>query len=155
MRRIQPLQRRQRRGVSVVEVSAASVVLICAFMLLAQLLYLIGRQERSAEARELAVQTVANELEAMLAEDWEALTIGEAQETKAPEEVRSLLSNLSLKRQVLAGEEAASKQLRVELTWRDSTGTLVSPVTLVAWKHRAEAAPEESRPGNGQMEEQP
>jgi hypothetical protein len=126
----------QRRGVAIVEISAASLVLIMAIMLLAQLLYLVARQERASEARELAGRTAANELEAMLAEDWEELQIDEGIDVSPPEEVLRILRSATLKRQVLAGHDASSKQLRVELAWHDASGEPVSPVTLVAWKHR-------------------
>jgi Tfp pilus assembly protein PilV len=126
----------RRRGISVLEVSAASVVLIMAFMLLAQMLVLIARHERNAEAREVALREVANQLEVALARSWEDWKIGELQELTPAKEVLALLPTAKLTTQVSAGEDADSKQLRMELTWKDSTGEFVSPVSLVAWKHR-------------------
>jgi hypothetical protein len=133
--------RNRRRGVAIVEITAASLVLIMAIMLLAQLLHLVARQERASEAREAAVRTAANELEAMLAEDWEALTIDEGIEVSPPEALRQLLHSVTVKRQVSAGEDASGKQLRVQVSWRDASGELVSSVTLVAWKHRPPNTP--------------
>jgi hypothetical protein len=133
---MQSNSKRSRRGLAVVEVSAASMVLVICFALLAQLLYLIARQERSAEIRGVAVRTAANQLEALLAKRFEDLEMHEQAEAAVPDELLRLAPSAILKTAVTASDDENSKQIRVDVAWRSAQGVLVSPVSLTAWKHR-------------------
>jgi len=126
-----------------VELSATAVILIVCMVLFAQLLALIGKQERIADARQVALRTAANRLEGLLAKDFAELPL--AGNTESPAlELLELLPSAEMKVQVSAVESAAeqpaAKQIRVEITWLDAAGVRVPGVALSAWKH-AEVAP--------------
>jgi hypothetical protein len=127
---------RARRGLAIVEITAASVLLIACFALLAQLLFLIAREDRAIEARQAATCAVANELEAVMARDWADLGVGEPLEVDVPPQVLALLPSASMRTHIEAGAEEGSKRIRVEIDWTDASGNTVAPISLTAWKHR-------------------
>lgn len=135
--------RRQRRGSLLVEVTAAAVIVIVCCALLAQMLFLIARQERTAEARQVAWLVAANRLEDLVAKEWADLPVADAASDKVPAELLRLLPSAKMHSQVIASEEDTARQVRVEISWTDRAGLAVQPVSLSAWKHRpaAEAQP--------------
>ncbi len=128
--------RRLRRGSLLVEVTAAAVIVVVCCALLAQMLFLIARQERTAEARQVAWLSAANRLEQLLAREWADLPVAEAAEGKVPAELLRLLPTAQMRTQVIAVEDGAARQVSVEIVWRDQAGVSVQPVSLSAWKHR-------------------
>ncbi|WP_425614827.1 hypothetical protein NA78x_004706 [Anatilimnocola sp. NA78] len=129
-----------------IELSATAVVLIVCMVLFAQLLALVGKQERVAAGRQVALRAAANRLEQLLAKDFGELAVTTAKDETTPAEVLKQLPSAQLSVQVSAVEppagEVAAKQIRVAITWRDAAGVTVPGVALTGWKHQsAEAAP--------------
>lgn len=147
MRRIKPPARRPLRGFTLLEVSAASMILIVTCALMAQLLFLVSRQERAAELRQTALRAVANRLEQLQARGWDELPVAKAAEEAAPAEVLALQPQAIMRTEVTAAEEEAVRQIRVQIEWPDAVGNRMEPISLSAWKHRpATAASSEAQP---------
>lgn len=135
--------RTQRRGFTLIEISAAAFIMMATFALLAQVLLLVQRQERAAEARQLATQEAANRLERTMTLDWDKLTVGERVEHSVSAELTRLLPSAKLFLQVEQEALLEAKRVRVEISWQGPAGVAVQPIVLTAWKHRpaAEAQP--------------
>ncbi|WP_145094344.1 hypothetical protein [Anatilimnocola aggregata] len=122
------------------ELAAAGVVLVACLALFAQILFLVGKQERAAEARQVALRTAANRLETLLAKNWDELTVTEPTAEAASAEVLALIPSATMSVQVSLATEPVdqppAKQIRVEVSWTDSAGAFVQPVGLSAWKHQ-------------------
>lgn len=125
------------------EVVAAALILVIGCALLTQLLFLSARQERGAEARQLAWRTAANELETLAAKEWTELVPGEPKTEPAPAELRQLLPAAELRTVIKSHEDDFVREVRVEIVWKTKSGAAAEPVRLAVWKHRpaAEAQP--------------
>lgn len=121
------------------EVSIACVMLIAGGAIVAQMLHLIARQERSTDARQAAIRAVANRLEVLQASDWDELEIRPATEETVPANVLAVMKTATMHSEVTAVEDGAARQIRVWIEWRDATGKQVQSLELSAWKHRPQA----------------
>jgi len=130
------IQYRNRHAFTLLEVTLASAVLIACAVVIAEMLHLVARQERTTDARHAALRAVANRLEVLRAHGWDELGERPLRDDPVPEEVRSLLKNAKLQSEIVAVEDGAARQIRVQLTWRDAAGNRVQPIELSAWKHR-------------------
>ena len=128
--------KRSRRGAFLVEVTVAALILTMACAVLVQMLFLAARQERAAEARQVAWRAAANQLELLAAKNWEELPAAEAKTEPAPPEVRQLLPTAELRTRVTSHEDDFVREVRVEIVWQAKSGAEVQPISLAVWKHR-------------------
>jgi type II secretory pathway component PulJ len=127
--------RRHRRGFTLLEVGIACAMFVIVGIVVAELLHVVARQERTADARQAALRAVANRLEQLQARAWDELPVAKMDE-RPPEDVLQLLKNARMQSEVTAVEEGAARQIRVQIDWRDPAGNWLPPVALSAWKHR-------------------
>ncbi len=125
---------RRRRGFTLLEMGIACAMFLVLGIVLAELLNLVARQERSADARQAALRAVANRLEQLQARAWDELPVANTDD-ELPEDVRLLLKSARMQTEVAAVEDGA-RQIRVQMDWRDPAGNWQAPVVLTAWKHR-------------------
>lgn len=129
------LNHRHRRGFTLLELTTACAMFVVVALVVAELIHVITRQERSADARQAALRAVANRLEQLQARDWDDLPVAKTHET-LPDDVQLLLKSARMQTEVTAVEAGAARKIRVQIDWRDPAGNWLSPVALSAWKHR-------------------
>jgi len=132
-----------RRGISVLEMTLALLVLTVAVTSLAQLLTTAAAHRRTSEQRRLAVQEVANLAERIALWSWDELTAPMLGELAPSQPLLAALPSARL--QTTLAEEAGpgpSKRVRLEVHWTTSAGQTVEPVGLTVWKHSAAKAAE-------------
>jgi Tfp pilus assembly protein PilV len=133
---------RKQRGLSVLEVTLALLVLTVAVTALAQLLAMAAAQRRASEERRLARQEVANQAERIALMSFDELTAEKLAALPASDDLLAALPAAKL--QATVAEEAgppASKRVRLEVHWTNAAGIELEPVGLTVWKHRQEAQP--------------
>jgi prepilin-type N-terminal cleavage/methylation domain-containing protein len=136
-----------RRGFTLLEVTIAAALLILCGAVIAQMLHLVARVERSSDARQAAVRAVANRLEQLQARSWDKLPVAKRTAEAAPAEILQVLPRAQLWTEVIELEEGQLREIRVQIDWTDAAGNPVQPVSLSAWKHRpATAAAKEEQP---------
>jgi type II secretory pathway pseudopilin PulG len=138
-----PSKRSFRHAFTILEVSAAGVMLATAMVIAVQVLALSSAQAREVERRQFAIQEAANLLERLTAAAWDTLNTDLAAAQQLPAESQSRLPGGELKVAIetIAGPPA-SKRIAVEIRWRNRSGEFTSPVRLTAWVYRPEAADE-------------
>jgi Tfp pilus assembly protein PilV len=129
---------RSRRGSMFLEVCMATLVASVAFVVSAQILVIVARQQRALEQRQGATRQAANLLERVMAQPWESLT---------PEQLNSLAQSSDAVRQLPGGkaqidvidhDQPAAREIRLRVGWVNRAGQPERPVQLVAWRYRSE-----------------
>ena len=131
-----------RRGMTLLEVSVALLVLTVAMVALVQLISLSVRQRRMDDQRSLALQELANEAERLAVLPWSELTAERLGSWQPPAEVSAQLP--AAKCQVAVQDEAgppAARRIDLSLGWINSVGESVTPVELTFWRYSPEAMP--------------
>ena len=131
-----------RRGMTLLEVGVALVVLSAAMVALVQLISLTVRQRRLDDQRSLALQELANEAERVAVLPWGELTPEKLASWKPSPELLALLPSVTCRAEI--HEEAGTPFLRrIELGvgWTNAVGEEVTPVELSLWRHAPEEAP--------------
>ena len=131
-----------RRGMTLLEVGVALVILAAAMAALVELLSLSARQRRLDDQRSLALVELANQVESLAVLPWDELT-PEALATWRPSaELAALVPSAQCRAEVEdeAGSPSARRiELRIE--WNNSVGQPVAPVELTLWRYAREAMP--------------
>lgn len=135
----------RRRGFTLLEVTVAAALMILCGAIVAQMLHLVARLERSSDARQTAVRAVANRLEQLQARSWDELPVAKRTAEPVPAEVLQVLPRAQLWSEVIEqeggpGRENSVREVRVQIDWPDAAGNRVQPVSLSGWKHRPTAA---------------
>lgn len=127
----------RHRGLSLLELTVAMVILGALMSLCVKWLAAAGGQQREARWREAALREAANVMERLAAQPWEKLTKELAAKASLSEEVRGSLPDGALTVQVTeAAGEPPSKEIAVTIRWRLRPETPEAQVRLVAWKFR-------------------
>lgn len=133
--------RRQRRGLTMVELCAACGLLAVAIPLTVAALGAAAKQRHSIELRQQAIETADNLLERLTAEPWEQLSddrLNVIKDSISDEQVPPG-GELQLRLVEDSGPPAA-KRIDVELSWQPSATRVRQRVRLSGWVFR-EAAP--------------
>jgi Tfp pilus assembly protein PilE len=134
----------RRRGVTVLELSIAIILVAAVLTGIAQLLSVVSAQQRESERRSAALHEAANQMERLTILPWRELTSESVGQRELSPEAAAALPQGSLRVQVTdaagGAESLAAKRISVEVAWRNSAGREVKPVRLVAWRF----APEET-----------
>src|SRR5262245_51696103 len=133
----------RRRGISVLEMSLALLIVTFAIGGLLQILTLAAGHRRTTEVRRLAVQVLANQAEQISLLAWDQLTPEKLAERKASDALLEAAPSARLK--VTVAEETGppvAKHVHLEVSWNSPDGDAVEPVRLTIWRHQ----PAEARP---------
>jgi type II secretory pathway component PulJ len=127
----------RRRGFTMLEITAATVMLATAMTLTVQLLDVVAAGRRAAERRLCAVQEVANLMERVAARPWEEVTPESLKEVSLSSRTLQALPGAELTATVDdASATRGEKEIGLRLRWRDRAGTWTAPVRLTAWIYR-------------------
>ena len=133
-----PVHRRRRDcgGLSVLEVTAALLILAFAMTGLAQMLSLSAAQRRASETRRLAQEEVANQAEQVALLAWDETTEARLKAQEISEGLRALVPSAKLS--LSLSEEASpplARRIDIAVGWMAADGA-VEPVRLSVWKHQ-------------------
>ena len=128
-----------RRGMTLIEVGVALVVLSAAMMALVQLVGVAARQRRAGDQRLIALQEVANGAERLAIARWEDLTPEKLTTWQPSAELSAVLPAADC--HVNIREEAgppAARRIALRVAWTNAVGEQVAPVELTLWRYAAE-----------------
>jgi len=127
----------KRRGMFLIEISVAGVLLLAFAMLCVKYFAVTAIQRKVLSQRQTALNEAANIMELLAVRPWNELTPASLAEISLTPEAKSVLPEGELKID-LADEDAkpAAKRITVTIRWQDSAGQWVQPARLVAWRHR-------------------
>jgi prepilin-type N-terminal cleavage/methylation domain-containing protein len=127
---------KKRNGMSLIEVSAAIVLLGALAMIVMQALEWTLVERREAERREVAMLEAANAMERLASTKWELLSLSPSAEQPLSAVAKELLPDGRLTTEVkAAGNDPAARRLVVEVHWRNRAGEENQPVRLTTWVH--------------------
>ena len=128
----------RRRGVSLMEVAAAGILLAVLLTVCLQFTRATAAQRRGLRARRAAVQEVTNVMERLCARPWEELTPEAAGQVQLSQESQQAFPDGQLQVDVArTDEEPDAKRITVVLRWPAGPEQPDRSVRLVAWKYRA------------------
>jgi hypothetical protein len=131
-----------RRGMTLLEVGVALVVLAGAMLALAQLVGLTVRQRRLADQRSIALQEVANEAERLAVAPWDGLAPDQLTSWKPSAELAAMLPAADCRVQVQdePGPPVA-RRVKLRVAWTNAVNEEVMPVELTFWRYAEETRP--------------
>jgi hypothetical protein len=136
-RRPTPDSRLPPRGISVLEVSMALLILCFAVGGLLQILTIAASQRRTTEVRRLALAEIANQAEQIALIPWGELTEGRLQSLQPSEQLLGAASNARLTvTQIAEAGPPVAKRIHLEVQWTSPAGDPVQPVLLTVWRHQ-------------------
>ena len=131
-----------RRGMTLLEVGVALVILAAAMTALVQLLSLSARQRRLDDQRSLALVELANHAESLAMLPWNELTAENLAGWQPSAELAALLPTAECHAQI--EEEPGSpsaRRIELQIAWTNAVGEQVTPVRLTLWRFAEETAP--------------
>lgn len=139
-------RRAGRRGVTVMETIVAMAIVAAAIVLGVQSMASAARHRRAGMQRSLAAIEAANQLERLMAGDWQGATAAAGEPLPLSPGAQAALPEGEM--QVAVDEQSAlaagdppldSLKITVSLRWKNHAGEWTAPVSLSGWKHRASA----------------
>lgn len=127
-----------RRGVSLIELTVASLLVGTVFVALGPVLHAIRQQREQAQQRQIALLELANQAERLSLRAWEELTPERLEQIELSETARQRLRQASLRVALAEDAEPLVRRITLELSWHDPAGRGVSPLRLVVWKYAVE-----------------
>jgi Tfp pilus assembly protein PilV len=130
-----------RRGMTVLEVTVALLLLTMGFVFTAQVLTQCANQHAASEQQLTAQWEAANVLERLAGLRYEELTSDSVKTTEPSHQLRAALPDAKLQIAVTDSNADSStapphKRIRIEITWPTQEGSPHS-VSLTAWKYPA------------------
>lgn len=126
-----------RRGLSILEVTMALLILSFAVAGLLQILTVAASQRRATEIRRLALEEIANQAEQIALVPWEELTAEKLATRQASADLLAAAPSAELT--VTAGEDAGppnAKRVHIAVAWTTPAGESPQPVQLTIWRHQ-------------------
>jgi prepilin-type N-terminal cleavage/methylation domain-containing protein len=124
----------RRHGLSLMEVSAAIVLLGALATVVIQALEWTLVERREAQRREIAMVEAANAMERLAAAKWESLAPHASAEESLSAIATEMLPSGRLTTEVTAaGESPAARRIVVEVHWLNRAGEEGKPVRLTTW----------------------
>jgi type II secretory pathway component PulJ len=135
-------KRRSRRGYLLLEMVAATALVILLVALGTQMLDAAAQQRRAMRHRQAAMQEAANLLERIAARPWPRLTSAEVARERLSDDARWTLPSgaVSIELAAEAGPPAG-KRVLVTVSWRETSATESLAVRLAAWRYPEMPAP--------------
>lgn len=127
-----------RRGFTIVELISTLILLGVVFVVTISLLTAVGRERRSTEQRQYALQHVANLLEHATAQGWSKLPEGPQELASVSVDLQALLPELDQRLEVAKATDANAKRLTASVRWKNRHGQFVSPIQLTTWVYPIE-----------------
>jgi Tfp pilus assembly protein PilE len=126
----------RRLGMSLMEVSAAIVLLGALATVVMQALEWTLVERREAQRRETAMVEAANAMERLAAEKWESLAPHASAAEPLSAVAKETLPGGRLTTEVTAaGDNPAARRIVVEVHWLNRAGEEDKPVRLTTWIH--------------------
>ena len=126
-----------RRGMTMLELLFAGVLLGVLMTVCLQMLSAAAAQRRATDDRQTAIREAANLMERLSTVSFDKLTPEGLGDLKLSDEARRALPGGELQVQLSSPpEQPGAKRIVVLLRWQDHTGQFVRPVRLVAWRYR-------------------
>ncbi|MFC1596814.1 hypothetical protein ACFL5Q_02600 [Planctomycetota bacterium] len=126
---------KSRRGVSLLEISTAGILLAAMMAVSLQFLGATAAQRQGLQARRMAVREAANVMERVCARAWEELTPQGLGDVELSSEVQERLFESALEIEVAEAEELGGKRITVVVGWLNRADRSNRSVRLVAWRH--------------------
>lgn len=127
----------RRRGSSLLEISAAGILLAVMLTVSLQFFRATAAQRRGLQARRTAVEEVANVMERLSARPWEELTVENLGQMEPSPEAQQALPGSELEIEVLPTEGGPEgERITVTLRWPAGPAQPDRSVRLVAWRYR-------------------
>ena len=127
----------ERRGVSLLEMSIAAILVGMLATAVLQLVLVMAGQHRGLAKRYVAIQESANIMERVSAMPWTELTSEAVAEMELSPEAQQSLSGATLAIEVGQPEgEPAAKRVTVVIRWPDREGRPDHKVRLVGWRYQ-------------------
>jgi prepilin-type N-terminal cleavage/methylation domain-containing protein len=133
-----------RRGMTVLEMSIALLILTVALGGVLQLVSTAAKQRRTGEERRLALQELANQAERVAILPWDELTEAKLATLKPSAECEAANPTATIAA-TLAEDDGppAAKRIRIEVAWTNAVGQQVDPLGVTLWRY---APAEEAQP---------
>ena len=127
-----------RKGVTILEVTVAAVLLGTLMMVCLHLLSAASAQRRALDQRQAAIIELSNEMERLSALPWTELTRLKPADERISPWAQAILpeAKLTVELAAPAGDPAA-RRITASLRWQDPNGRFLPPVTLTAWKYKS------------------
>jgi prepilin-type N-terminal cleavage/methylation domain-containing protein len=123
----------RRPGMTLLELVAAAAVLGTVLVVCLQLLAVTTQQRRLADQRRLALAEVENAMERLTVRPWNELN--QQTTVQLSHSARSRLPAAELKVEVTpSAADPHAKRIAVTLRWKDYSGRITKPVTIVTWR---------------------
>lgn len=127
----------KRRGMFLIELAVAGVLLLAFTMLCAKYFAVTAMQRKALNQRQTALNEAANIMERITAGPWDDLTTEGLAKISLSPETKSALPEGELKIDLAdEDEKPAAKRITVTIHWRDQAGGWFEPVRLCAWRCR-------------------
>lgn len=122
------------RGITLIEVTAAIVLLATMVGICVQMLAALALQQRVAERRTWAIETATNLMERYAARDWNDVTPETAATLSLEPETSGVLADAKLAVEVIEEQTpVAAKQVRLNLSWDEPQADRSPTVRLSSW----------------------
>jgi type II secretory pathway pseudopilin PulG len=126
-----------RRGMTLIELTVAGVIIGTVLVVGLQMLTVVAAQRRGVDQQQLATLELANVMERVAVRPWSELTPQAAAEETLSPAIRSQLSNAELKVDVSTSDaEPDAKRIVASLRWQGRAGVMLPPLTITTWKYR-------------------
>jgi Tfp pilus assembly protein PilV len=126
-----------RRGMMMLEVIVAGVLLGALLVTCLQLVSATVAQRRAADQRQCAIQELANVMERIAARPWAELTTAALAAEKLSPTAGDQLPGAELKVEVYTeAKQPDAKRITAALRWQDRSGRLVAPATITTWRYK-------------------
>lgn len=133
----------RRRGMSLMEVTVAGVLLGVLLAVCLQMLAAMAGHRRALEERQTAIVEASNVIERLSAAPWDALVQEEVAAIDLSDWAKGALPEGRLDVEVTpSGDSPEARRIVVAVHWRDASGNAARPVRLVAWRYRVDIAGE-------------
>jgi hypothetical protein len=133
-----------RRGALLFEMAIAAAMLAVAMAMTVKVLGYAGRERRAADQRQRAIVEVANAMERITAEPFDAVTAERARRLSISPASAGSLPGAELAVEVSEespGPGRSAKRIAVRLRWKGRSGEWEAPVRLVTWIERGRPSP--------------
>jgi len=127
----------QRRGMTVLELIVAGVILLTLLTLCLQVVEGVGQQHRAIQHRQLAVEETANLMERLMADSWDHLTPELAKQCQLSPELQQTMPEARLEIVIdPVSEDPDAKRIQITISWPRGPEQPDQHVDLIAWKYR-------------------
>lgn len=129
-----------RRGMTLMELAVAGVLLGTLLVVCLQLLQATAAQRRNTDQRQLALIELGNVLERLSARPWAELTPKSVAGEKPSAWLGNRLPGAELKVEVTtSASEPGAKRIVVSLRWQERGGRYLPPVRITTWRFARKA----------------